>query len=367
MLMMRTVLDAYIRVSRVAGREGDSYHSPDIQEASIRRWIDMNAGVELGTIIKEEDVSGGTRIEKRKLNDLLCRVEAGVSNGIIVYETDRFGRDLVETLLAQRRLHEADGRLVGVEDGVDTSTPWGKARLIQRAQMAEEYLDDVKRRWRRSTDRAIEQGKHIAQTPFGYLRRDAADPQYDDHNNLINDGRLVPDPDTAHLVLRAFQMRASGASHLQIAREIGRKKAAVAAMLRNPIYIGHVRGQGGAINRTAHEPIVSDELFASVQARVGQRPPRSDRKRAYEPLLNGLIRCADCGYLLQVVNSTRAGGKLKPQYHCPSASNNRPCGGAPGTPSGSTTTSCPSSTWRTTGSLTCSTELSALGLLRARR
>ena len=255
MLMMRTVLDAYIRVSRVAGREGDSYHSPDIQEASIRRWIDMNAGVELGTIIKEEDVSGGTRIEKRKLNDLLCRVEAGVSNGIIVYETDRFGRDLVETLLAQRRLHEADGRLVGVEDGVDTSTPWGKARLIQRAQMAEEYLDDVERRWRRSTDRAIEQGKHIAQTPFGYLRRDAADPQYDDHNNLINDGRLVPDPDTAHLVLRAFQMRASGAvPSPDRSREIGREEGGGGRDAPEPDLHRARQGSGSAITTWPTSP-----------------------------------------------------------------------------------------------------------------
>lgn len=304
------VLDAYVRVSRVGGREGDRYHSPDLQEASILRWIEREPDAELGVVVKEEDVSGGTRIDDRRLGELLARIEAGISEGIVVYETDRFGRDLTETLLAHRRIHEADGRLVGVEDGVDTSTPGGKSRLVQRAMMAEEYLDDVKRRWRRSTDRAVEQGKWPSRPPFGYRAENS---------------RLVVHEDEAALVLRGFQMRASGASHLQIAQEIGRKKAAVAAMLRNRVYLGESRGQGGAVNSKAHEPIVSDELFAAVQSRVGERSPRVGRKRRYEPLLNGLIRCADCGYLLQVNGSTRKDGTRVPHYYCPSPSNNRPC------------------------------------------
>jgi hypothetical protein len=117
---------------------------------------------------------------------------------------------------------------------------------------------------------------------------------------------------------------------LVIAREIGRKKASVAAMLRNRVYLGESRGQGGAINREAHEPIVFEELFSTVQSRVGERSTRSDSKRTYEPLLSGLIRCADCGYLLQIVNATRADGRRKPNYYCPSKSNNRPCSGCAG-------------------------------------
>ena len=38
---MTQAMDGYIRVSRIAGREGDEYHSPAIQEAEIRRWAEQ--------------------------------------------------------------------------------------------------------------------------------------------------------------------------------------------------------------------------------------------------------------------------------------------------------------------------------------
>ena len=281
-------------------------------------------------IIKEEDVSGGTAVAKRRLSELLARVERGISHGIVVYETDRFGRDLRETLNAHHRINEMNGRLVGVEDGVDTSTPSGKSRLVQRAMMAEEYLDDVTRRWQRTTDRRVAQGKSIGHVPFGYRRRDQVPKlqDFDASGNLIKDSRLVVDDGEAEMVLRGFQMRASGASHLDIAREIGRKRITVTTMLKNRVYLGEIRGSGGAINREAHDPIVSHELFAAVQARQGVKAANTGRTNgSYAPMLSGLIRCAECGYLLQISYSKRAKGPVKTNYHCMSPSSNRPCAG----------------------------------------
>ena len=42
------IMDGYVRVSRIAGREGESYMSPDIEkDAAIARWAEYK-GVTIG-------------------------------------------------------------------------------------------------------------------------------------------------------------------------------------------------------------------------------------------------------------------------------------------------------------------------------
>jgi DNA invertase Pin-like site-specific DNA recombinase len=85
------IIDGYIRVSRKAGREGESYQTVAQQEAAIMRWIDAN-GYALGTLVTEEDVSGKLRAEERSLETLLRRAETGQSAGIVVQYQDRLTR-----------------------------------------------------------------------------------------------------------------------------------------------------------------------------------------------------------------------------------------------------------------------------------
>jgi len=52
-------LDGYIRVSRVGGRSGDSFHSPDLQREAIQGWAAAH-GHEIVQWHEELDESGGT-------------------------------------------------------------------------------------------------------------------------------------------------------------------------------------------------------------------------------------------------------------------------------------------------------------------
>lgn len=321
------ILDAYIRVSDVGDR--DDLRSPRDQEEAIREWIERHPVVELGELVPEVNVSGGDPIQERGLGKILVRIEKGISNGVIVFDTSRFGRDLRETLNANHMIDQAGGRIVGVDDHVDTGEPGGYERLVTKATEAESYLRQVKRRWQQTTNRRVGEGKHTGHVPFGYRRTDQVPElrEFHDNGNLKKNGRLVVHDDEAELVLHAFQLRASGTSHLQIAKAIGRKKATVTAMLQNRIYLGEIKGSGGAINRTAHDPIISEELFAAVQATIGTRIPFERKHDGYQPLLKGLIRCADCGCIMQIQYSRRANGENRAMYHCMSPSNNRKCGG----------------------------------------
>ena len=97
---MPAVMDGYVRVSRVAGREGESYISPKVQREKITGWAKLH-DVKLGEVVVEEDVSGAKPVDDRKLGALLRRIEAGRSaQGIIAYKLSRFGRGALETLQA---------------------------------------------------------------------------------------------------------------------------------------------------------------------------------------------------------------------------------------------------------------------------
>jgi hypothetical protein len=86
------------------------------------------------------EVSGATAIAERKLERLLQRVEAGESEGIITPYLDRFGRDLIEGALAYRRLKLAGGRLICVNDGIDSERPGDEFQFQIRLVFAEDYL-----------------------------------------------------------------------------------------------------------------------------------------------------------------------------------------------------------------------------------
>ena len=316
-------MDAYIRVSRVRDREGEAYRSPVIQREEIERWASHEA-VELGKVVVDEDVSGGRAVKDRKLEDLIQRAERGETTGLAVYRLDRFARDMAASVVAVKRIKDADARLVAVADGYDSTQPNGQVVLGVMSAMAEQYLESVKSNWKAATERAVAEGVHIAcRAPVGYKRMDQDAPEYDSRGKLIRNGRLVLDPEPAEAVRRAFEMRAEGKPYGEIGTYLadalhreGMAKSSIAGIFKNRTYLGIARGPNGIENAGAHEAIVSEELFAKVQPRRGAYHPRNG-KLAKQALLAGLITCGSCGHKLRTLGSTNRGsGEREASYVC---------------------------------------------------
>jgi DNA invertase Pin-like site-specific DNA recombinase len=315
-------MDLYRRVSRRNGRDGDTYHSPSVQLEAGEAWARLNA-VTIGKVPPpEEDVSGAVEVANRDLERLLERVEAGVSAGIIVYKSDRFARNTIETLVAAKRIKDAGGRLVGVRDGVDSATPGGQTMLALMATMAEQHLDNIKDGWKATTGRAVANGVHIAcRAPVGYKRRDVMEPAYDARGKLIRDGRLVLDPEAAPVVKRAFQMKAEGASLLEIraywTEAMGRSiaKSSLSQLFKNRVYLGEARGPHKAVLKGAHDPVVTEREFAEAASKRQKAWPRNGTLSA-EVILTGLVVCDACDHALGVIASKRKSGERVPTYAC---------------------------------------------------
>lgn len=293
-------MDGYIRVSRVQGREGESYISPSVQEAKIRGWAELH-DVELGIVLQEEDVSGSKRPDERELEQLLQRCERGESTGIIAYRLDRFSRSARDTLEAVARLEAAGGRLVGVDDGVDSRSPSGELVITVLAGLAREQWKRYKANWDSARARAIERGVHVSpKAPFGY--------KHDD------DHRLVPDPKNAPILRDLFQMRMSGRSLQEITLELRKRtkepwsRGTVVEFFRCRTYLGEVR-HGDFVNEDAHEPLVTLAEFEAASVAKSVRP--ASQNYSDSALLVGLVRCAGCGFKMTVSKS-----KDSLRYYC---------------------------------------------------
>lgn len=264
-------LVGYVRVSKVAGREGDSFISPDVQRDRIRA-LAAAGGHEIVEWVEDMDESGGS-MRRPGMEHAMELVESGGAQGIAVAKLDRFSRSTLDVELGVRRLEAAGGIFLAADLGMDTSTAGGKLMRTMLAAVAEFQLDRIRETWRDANERAVARGVRGGVPPLGYRRRD--------------DGRFEPD-EHAPTVRRVFDDRVAGASWVMIARASGLSTSRVRSLIKSRTYLGEIR-VGSAVRIGAHEPLVSRATWEAAQYPAGVSRARRGS------LLAGLIRCAGCG------------------------------------------------------------------------
>jgi DNA invertase Pin-like site-specific DNA recombinase len=306
-------LDGYIRVSRVAGREGESFISPEVQREQIEAWAVLRrATIEEWHV--DLDVSGA-RARRPGLDAAIDRVERKQTNGIVVAKLDRLARSLPVAFDAIQRIERAGGRLISVDEGIDPATVNGRMMRGLLLLLAEWYRDQVRESWTVARERAVKRGVPISSTvPTGYRRGD--------------DGRLEPDPVWGPVISEVFARRAQGRSWADLARWMndqkvpvqyasGRREArwtghTVSRLVAGRVYLGEVR-HGQFLNPEAHDPLVTPAVWHAAQSARSVQAPRVGGDGA---LLAGLVRCSGCGYGMYRSTGRGAGGTVMTGYRC---------------------------------------------------
>ena len=252
------------------------------------------------------------------LSEAIDRVEAGLTDGIVVAKLDRFGRSLLDSLAAIERIQLAGGTFVAVQDGLDMSTDTGKLVLRIMLSMAEWELDRIRGQWNSARKRAVARGIHMGRcAPTGYQRR--------------SDRRLAPDPRVAPAIATIFRLRADGAGFSELARYLTEKEIPaegkywqarwVKSIVANRVYLGELRS-GQYVNRNAYEPIVDHTLWEAAQR---PRATNSKSKERKPTLLGGLLRCAGCLLTMSSQTIVNAQGTPERVYTCKSESSAGHC------------------------------------------
>jgi DNA invertase Pin-like site-specific DNA recombinase len=300
-------LDGYVRVSRVGGRSGASFISPQVQREQIEGWAKLR-GASIDVVHTDMDQSGA-RDDRPGLTQALRRVESGETGGIVVAKLDRFARSLSAALDAIQRVDRAGGVVVSVGEGIDPGTPAGKMMMRLLLVFAEWELDRLRESWSTARERAVARGVHIASaTPTGYRRAE--------------DGRLYPDPKFAPSIAELFAMRAGGASWRELAAHLDRRKVegpygalnwrtrAVTHIIENRVYLGEARS-GKFVNPGAHEALVDRATWEAAQGAHVAPPSRGE-----PALLAGLLRCAGCRHVMKPDRMTLRSGERVRTYRC---------------------------------------------------
>ncbi len=270
-------LDGYVRVSRVAGRDGPSYISPSVQREAIERWASYKT-VQIDEWHVDEDWSGGAS-SRPGLDRAVDRAVSGQTGGIVSWKIDRFSRLTEQGLRDLRRLNEVGARLAFVVEDIDTSSPIGRMVYTIMLAQAEYFLEQTKASWITAKRRAVDRGAFIGPTPIGYRRRD--------------DATLEPDPAFGPVVSEGYRLAAR--SSLQAAAEHFRRRipgrrwtaATVRRVLASRVYLGETRN-GSMVQAGTHVALTDRATWEAAQSAPSERLPAE----AFP--LSGLLRCATC-------------------------------------------------------------------------
>jgi site-specific DNA recombinase len=303
----RPHIDGYVRVSRVGGRSGERFISPDVQREQITAWAD-GRGAALTRVFEELDESG-SRADRPLLSEAISRIEAGITDGLVVSKVTRFGRSLIDGLVLIERVRAAGGRFYSVVDGLDTGTDAGRLVLRIMLSMAEWDLDRIRADWATARERAVRRGVYAgAYVPVGYRK--------------TRSGRLKPDPHAAPIVSEAFRRRASGESVPSLCRYLesqgaltgrgnpGWTPTTLYTVFERRVYLGELTYLD-VVNDHAHDPLIDPGTWQRAQ-RPRQLTPRS---AANPVLLGGFVRCATCSMTLTVARRVNRGEPYL-MYHC---------------------------------------------------
>ncbi len=294
-------MDQYVWVSRVAGRSGESFISPDLQREQGAAWA-SSRGVEVAVVHEDLDQSGG-KLERPGLDALMARIRAGETDGVIVSKLDRLSRlGVADALRLVEQITNAGGSIAALDLGLDPTTPFGEFGMTIMLALARMERRRMSEAWEHAKTHALDRGARMGPTPFGYTRDD--------------DGLLVPHPKWARVVKRAFKLAAdqgvdAALDHLRKmapadpspARPgVDRKRTAdhrtwtaftVRRLLRNRTYLGETR-YGDRLVRDSHRALVDRVTFE--RAHPGDERPKR-RSAAVFPL-SGFATCANCGEVL---------------------------------------------------------------------
>ena len=318
----------YLRVS-TDGQVGEDRYGLTIQEESIRAYCKSQSFIlNEECLYNDEGVSGSLPVEKRPaLKKLFEDAKEKKFDIVVVYKTDRIGRDLRETVNIVYDLNKFGVDFCSVTQSFDTSTPTGKVLFHQLAAFAEYEKDLIVERMQSGRKRAAKDGKWVwGSPPYGFrLNKEKKKLViYKQEAKWIQ--TLFKWLVDEKLSLSAIHKRANEMNipcyALRERKEKENKgywhRSAIARILCNPIYTGTddfyrykngkkrlsvLLDEGLQKDKSGWIPFKTDPIITPKQFELAQKQLLKNREMANRNLknvylFNKLLYCGKCGLKL---------------------------------------------------------------------
>ncbi len=338
----------YCRLSQEDDLQGES-NSIKNQKLILQQYAEQHRFPNIQFYV--DDGYSGANFNRPDFKRLMNDIEQGKVGIVIVKDQSRLGRDYLQTgMLMEITFPQYDVRFIAVNDGVDSANGVSDFSGIKN-YFNDFYARDTSRKIRAVQRAKGERGERVGTTiPYGYMK----DPN--------NPKQYIPDPETAPIVKRIFEMYASGIGIVKICdrlsaekilcpsvyafRKSGNKSGnpdlsrpyhwaqnTVRKMLSNQEYVGDTVNfktysksnklkkrlkndpENILIFKDTHEAIIDRKTFEMVQRHFAgrKRPDKQGEMDKYA----GFLFCGECGKRLYL----HRGKTVKPE------NNNFQCGG----------------------------------------
>lgn len=156
----------YLRVST-------DQQTTDNQERELRE-IASRSGWQIVEVYKDQGISGAKGRDQRPAFDALCKDAARRRFDIVMaWSVDRLGRSLQDLLAFLSELHALGADLFLHQQGIDTTTPAGKAMFQMMGVFAEFERAMIRDRVNSGLARARAEGKALGRPKLGGRSQDA--------------------------------------------------------------------------------------------------------------------------------------------------------------------------------------------------
>lgn len=297
----------YARFSSSAQREA----SIDEQVKVCKEYAEKNDY----TVVKvySDSALTGKTDNRPQLQRLLSDSSKHTFQAVLVYSIDRFGRDLVQMLLNEKKLSENNIVLISATEHF-SSDPSGVFFRNIMMSYAQYYSDElsvkIKRGMEYNAERCLYNGGGV---PLGY--------------KISKDKHFEIDPNTAPIVKRIYEMYADGKTITEInsylnaqgyktAKGVAFNKNSLHTILTNKRYLGYYI-HSGKEKADGIPRIISDELFERVKEKLSKNRKAPARSRAkVEYLLTTKLFCGHCKEMMTGFSGTGKQGKIYRYYIC---------------------------------------------------
>ena len=237
----------------------------------------------------------GSGLERPALARLMQDIEAGQVDAVVVYKIDRLTRSLLDFVRLVEIFDRQTITLISISQAFDTSDSMGRMILnilltfsqFERELIAERVRDSIRTRKRHGRI-------HGGLPPFGYVSTEK--------------GLLIDEPEAAivRFIFAEFLRTKRYTAVMTAVREAGfcstvklskrgkprggtpMSPGTVYGIIRNPIYVGEIRGHETTY-QGIHKPIISQETWKAAQELSAKRKRRSPHSKETNHFLAGLL------------------------------------------------------------------------------
>ena len=326
----------YTRLSVDDGYVDRESNSITSQKQMLTQFAEYH-GIEIVETYVDDGWSG-TNYERPDFKRMIADIESGKINTVITKDLSRLGRDYLQTgYYTDVYFPSKKVRYIAISDGIDTSTGYNEMAPFKNL-FNDFYARDISKKIRSTMETKARAGiYHSTVPPFGYKKSPA-----DSH-------MLLRDDETAPIVIKMYELSASGRGPAAIANYLRAKKVPIPAywhhvrgertwqgykgendasnyrwfdttvrsILQHEVYIGNLVAQrqthifkvGKSFVRPKEEwvvvedvfePIVDKELWERVQESFSN-PTRARKKTGLASIFSGMVFCDTCNRRISFV------------------------------------------------------------------